>query len=371
MSTAPEHWTSGPGGHYDSLLGLCSRPTPTAPQREQIRALAPTYPGWGTLVERAAAFGLAPLVASHLRSAGVEVPPGVHRRLQAVRLQERRRLQVRQEVLREVVDWLAARSVPCLALKGAVVGPLLYPDPSLRATTDLDLLLPHTEARGAWEAMRGELGFRQAGTQGKRHRHLGELALDRDGVHVLVELHTRLGPAGGGPRFQDIPTPHLQVAVGGGHVASLPWVELVRHVHKHGFGEPLGLWEYMFHAKAVADLVALVEGLADDVWSEVVSALPGFVDSVRMIHWLTPLHGRARQRIEPLGDRPEGVGQWERPRFEDLSRVPVLRGRDQRREAERVSEWWLRLRHGGAGPADVPQHRERHRRELARARRAF
>jgi Uncharacterised nucleotidyltransferase len=95
----------------------------------------------------------------------------------------------------ELAHWLSRRGVPFVFLKGVARRLMAesYPGITLRATTDVDVLVRETDASGIWEALRAE-GYHTATAPEKTptgHYHLVPLA-HRDGV--AVELHISTGP---------------------------------------------------------------------------------------------------------------------------------------------------------------------------------
>ena len=96
-----------------------------------------------------------------------------------------------REVLEEVLRVLAAAGVTPIALKGPVLADRLYPDPGLRPSTDLDLLVPEAALDRAVAALAG-VGFGRSAplVDAYQRRHHHHLHLPRQ-PGPDVELHFR------------------------------------------------------------------------------------------------------------------------------------------------------------------------------------
>lgn len=141
----------------------------------------------GRLLLTAVRHGLLAPLAGRLPSDDAELRVRFERLAAGVRLRDARL----REALEEVLPALAAAGVVPVALKGPVLADRLYPDPALRAATDLDLLVPEDQLDRSVGALLA-LGFRRGAPmvdayQRRHHHHL----------HLLrsagpdVELHFR------------------------------------------------------------------------------------------------------------------------------------------------------------------------------------
>ncbi len=140
---------------------------PPAPDRDhrllldlvREEAPLPREPGgasWRRVLQRARAHGVAPLVLSRL----AELPPGtLDEELAAEIVAARRgwtaRHLIQEKELLRASEILAGEGIRPLVLKGPAVGRMAYPDPSLRASADIDLLIPAERRRDAVEALAG------------------------------------------------------------------------------------------------------------------------------------------------------------------------------------------------------------------------
>jgi hypothetical protein len=147
--------------------------------------------GWERLVEDAWRHGLlAPLVA-RLPPDAAGLPPEVRNRLRRLVAGLRLAAGPLRSTEAEVLAALAAAGIPAVALKGRSLAERLYPDPDLRPSTDVDVLVPAADLDRAAEALAAR-GFRLDGSghldyQRRHHRHVSLL---REGTPP-VELHHR------------------------------------------------------------------------------------------------------------------------------------------------------------------------------------
>ena len=358
------------------FLALCARADCGTEQLEQIARAASHLDRWDELPTRAEAHGLAPLLYTHLRAAGVSLPRGVKREFQGIYVRYRHGNGVRMRVLQDVLAAFDAASIPVLVLKGSALVPLVYAEPGLRPMADLDLLVSPADARHA-QAILGELGFDAPLPAGVifSHRHLPMATRDVEGVPVGVELHHRLSSdyaynalsrlRGGLASLPLFSAPALPAELDGLTGPPLSFSLGEREARTLGYEDMLGhlCWHLISHVNVweigrliwVADVVSFSERYAAQIdWQRVRRRHPAVLGTLSLLHTMTPLSqsllDAARLRV---GRTPSGIG-------ESYRGWPVARGEDQRgrgvREMLRAtllpSEWWLRLRYamGSARP---------------------
>lgn len=88
-----------------------------------------------------------------------DVDPAAKQALRAEILEKHHDRSLLDEDLRTAGKALKAAGIPFLALKGSALGPLVYPEPTLRPMTDVDLLVPLQEKVRALETLQS-IGFR-------------------------------------------------------------------------------------------------------------------------------------------------------------------------------------------------------------------
>jgi len=175
------------------LLALCARAECNATHYEQLARRATQLTGWEGVPAQAEAHGMAPLLYTHLRAAGVQLPLTIKRKLQGLYLRHRHANRVRTRVLRDVLAAYKAAGVQALVLKGAALSHLVYPEPGLRPMSDLDILVSKSDLWRA-QSLLADLGFDAPLPPGPTlpSRHLPVATLQTEGLSIQVEIHYRL-----------------------------------------------------------------------------------------------------------------------------------------------------------------------------------
>jgi hypothetical protein len=360
------------------LLALCARAECSALHYDQLAQAAANLPEWAGVPALAEEQGMAPLLYTHLKTAGVSLPLTVKRELQGLYLRHRQANRVRMRVLRDVLAAYEAAGIQVLVLKGAALSHLIYPEPGLRPMSDLDILVPNSEL---WRAQRvlAELGFNvpRSPTARLPHRHLAAATLQTAGLSIGVEIHyklysdywdhagsrirammrlTRVGSTGKAPTATepDGPTvPPRPFALADLTAYTLGHEDMLWHLCRHLVSH-VNAWE-SGRLIWVADVVSLAERLAPEIdWERVWQQRPVIPNTLSLLHFMTPLSDEllSRAKIE-IGRAPEGIGIGYRgwPRIQRAD----WRARGYRRVVHDTlfpSEWWLRLRYklGSARP---------------------
>lgn len=228
------------------LLLLMSRRTFTSDESKQALASIERGVAWPLFFELAHAHGLAPLIFHNLRTlnAAVNVPPGVWRQFEASYYSTLGDNLLLESELFQATEQLHRRQVDFLLLKGIVLGALLYPDPALRPSADLDILVPATQVASARQALE-DLGYglqpgRQLDFQLAHSYDLPYVRQTSSGQGMLLELHWSLAE----PELFDLDIaslwPRAQAFEYNGH--SLPSLSLedilfhlAIHIRKHRY----------------------------------------------------------------------------------------------------------------------------------------
>jgi hypothetical protein len=184
----------------DRLLLLCAHLFPSAAELEDLARLIHEPLAWDAVLTGAIRQGIPTLVYRHLRmpNASAVVPTAVLERLayidQATRLQVMRQ---RFEAAR-LLDVLRSAHVPVMPLKGLALRETIYPDPALRPSGDIDLLVRAEDVQKAESALQA-LGYLPDETYHPRawyrpanSHHLVPYRLP--GREVQVEIHWNLAP---------------------------------------------------------------------------------------------------------------------------------------------------------------------------------
>ena len=94
-----------------------------------------------------------------LKAGQIQAPAGIQARLEGAGSGLRERTRRMLDAAVEMIAAFNQEAIPALPLKGAVLAPLYYPDPFVRALGDLDLLVHPKDMRRAEETLR-RLGYR-------------------------------------------------------------------------------------------------------------------------------------------------------------------------------------------------------------------
>ena len=101
-----------------------------------------------------------PWLVHRLQEADVELPDEVNGRLQGINSASRERTKVMLDVCTEILAAFQQAGIETVLLKGAVLAPLIYPDPFQRPLADLDLLIRPKDVAASREIMLNKLGYR-------------------------------------------------------------------------------------------------------------------------------------------------------------------------------------------------------------------
>jgi hypothetical protein len=381
------------------LLACCARAECHPVHYHQIAQAAAQLREWEGVAAQAEAHGLAPLLYVHLKGAGVQLPLAVKRELQGLYLRHRHANQVRTRVLHDVLAAYQAAGIPALVLKGAALFYLVYPEPGLRPMSDLDILVPESEAGRAQRTL-AELGFDAPLLPGTvfPHRHLSTARLRSGGLWIEVEIHRQLfsdyfdnalayvhsmlmsvlgpiaarqpfgrgsglsghvletGGAGGDSaraNVDGLTTPPLPFELPGQTAYTLGYEDMLWHLCRH-LTSHVNAWE-SGRLIWVADIVSFAEHFVAEIdWEQMRRQRQSVLDTLSLLHFMTPLSDELlREASIRIGHTPRGIGVdyqgWPRTRRADW------RERGYRRVLRDTlcpSEWWLRLRYtlGSARP---------------------
>ena len=343
-------------GPLRAAVGLCCRARPDAGQQELLRAAVGKIEWSAEAVEWIGAEGLGPLVRMHLQAIGEELPTEVSRVLSGLTVRARRQAAIRNAALVEIVALLESAGVETLVLKGAALANLVYPEPSLRTMSDLDLLVAPGNARRAEQILSGA-GFTALHPEitPDEHFHLPGLTRSFQDMSITVELHHALGLVDpvtrerlGHQSFDRLAATAQPFPVGESTMRTLGPEDLLRHVLRHGFCGTLRVPS--FRLSQIADVVSIVEAWGERMdWDRLIDVDRHVVEAVALLHWITPLSLRARRSLPIAPDRrPLGAGWC----FYDHEAFGV--GTPERLAywlaAMVVSPWYLRVRYAAHGP---------------------
>jgi hypothetical protein len=322
---------------------------------ETLARAVDRFTAWDEIPAAAEHHSLAPLLATHLRAAEIDVPRPVMRQLQALTVRHRHASRVRTEVLGEILAALDAGGIAPLVLKGGALAYLLYPQPGLRPMRDLDLLVCRDEAERAEEVLSDTLGAEPDAHDEVPDTHHIVVGLQRDGLHVSVELHHTLYGVQLAEIEHTIPFP---VGTGGPTAHTLGYEEMMWHLCRHAMGHT-----NVFEAIRliwVADVVGFAERFVDEIdWERIEREFPIARNVLDIFGTIVPLSATLRRMARlPADPRPPLDLD-----FYGWPRASVAAQRETKSLLRIVQDTflppkgWLRLRYGLGPDASLVWHR--------------
>jgi hypothetical protein len=369
--------------HVYHLLAACARAECTATHYRQLAHHAANLEHWEDVASQAELHGVAPLLYVHAQAAGLQLPLSTRRELQGLYVRYRHANRVRMRLLGDILAAYQAAAIPALVMKGAALCQLVYPEPGLRPMSDIDILVPPSQARRAQQVLVG-LGFHapQPPEAAFSHRHLHAATINREGVSVVVEIHHQLfsnywdnarayihnrfaayipggviarastpGAVSGWQGIRGLSGQPQSFSRGDLTFDTLSYEDtlgyLCRHLTSH-----VNVWDFA-RLIWVADVVSFAEHFAGAIdWSLLRRRYPAVPDTLSLLHFLTPLSEEVLNLAGiQVGSAPQGIGM----EFQGWPRAPLGAGREQGylrllRDTLLPSEWWLRLRYAlGSG----------------------
>ena len=322
---------------------------------EEADRLSLSLREWNEVPALAEAHGIAPLLYSHLKDAGVEPPLNIRRELAGLYLRHRESNRVNFTVLSKILTALESADIPVLVLKGAALAHLIYPEPGLRPISDLDLLVPRAAAPRVQKIL-GALGFLVPSTfvPGRifSPKHMAPAIVQMDGFSVVAEVHFSLFPPSISPPFDfntlESPPLAFRLEPNGIIASTLGFEETLWYLCLHLsaihplYGQSRLIW--------MADIVGFAERFADEIdWERIRKRYPLVPKMLSLLHFTIPLSASVREKAGiPRGLEPRGLGQD----FKGQIRPPQSSGQETRSIFRRLrdtfvpSEWWLRLHYG-------------------------
>jgi hypothetical protein len=158
---------------------------------ERFRSTAEAVTDWMGVVEAAAGEGVLGVLRRELGRSGIALPPPARRLMDRVHASEALWQAHVARSLDAALGALERRGVPAAVLKGPPLAERLYPDLSLRCSTDIDILVAEADTERAVAALE-PLGYVEepepAAAYARRHHHHLHLFGPRPPV---IELHFR------------------------------------------------------------------------------------------------------------------------------------------------------------------------------------
>lgn len=351
------------------LLAACAR-TQAHPAMdvELTRQLAAFY-AWDELPAQAELHSMAPLLRHHLKRINAKIPDGTKRTLDGLYLRHRAINVAHTEVLLEVNALFEKAGIRALVLKGLALAYEYYPEPALRPTSDIDILLQTTDIPRALELLK-DSGFNTGTHQFPRDLIPKELKVNsppKNGLITHIELHhhdwRNISKVDGclDDEFSGFHSEPHPVMVGDDAIyvpAPLDTLNyLFKHLLRHMF---VSTDEHPLPLRWIADIVSLVEYHAEMInWKAVFDQDPTLKHRLEVIYSLTPFPEQLAKFI-PIEKItvPNGVNRypqgWPQQVHSDWKRAgkwiyftKILGSPKYIWDTLTIpSEWWLRLQYG-------------------------
>jgi hypothetical protein len=351
------------------LLGLCVPLDEYQP--DEIRTFAGQITDWNHTIQFAEKSGFTPLLYSHLKRAEVDIPSDFARQCKALTIRHSLLNHARMNVLDDLTRIFYQNGIQSIALKGAALANILYPDLSLRPMGDIDILISGSDTEKVKKILQ-EMGFQpsQLTDSYENCAHLPPYMIKRDGFNVNVEIHTFLcQDKVSKPWFsmeEMTHPPQKFILHDRCSVHALCHEDMVFHLCWHAFYDhrsftPLNyLW--------VSDIVNYAEKYVEQIdWNFVSNKYPLVVNSLSALNDFVPLSETlvslslidTDHFFHSIGKDSDGWPMTPLIDFEQNGILKVLWA------TIFPPDWWLYLHHGQNKPEAISSYWLRHLGELA------
>jgi hypothetical protein len=158
----------------------------------RFRQLCDEVENWDEIFNSAVIHSVERLLHQYLIEIGFQLPPEVEQRLHRWQLIKNVWQAHAQSALEQALTALHSASIRAVALKGPVLGERVYPDPRMRLSADLDLLVAPNDLENATAVLKG-IGYGPARESEDRflRKYHYHILLSRS-CPPVIELHFRL-----------------------------------------------------------------------------------------------------------------------------------------------------------------------------------
>lgn len=350
-----------------ALLTLGARPRLPATLLPEFAQRVAAVTDWNEALVAGEVHGLAPLLYRHTRDAAVPLAPQVQHQLQGLYLRHRRANAIRLEALAEILATFEVHAVDVRVLKGPALFGLVYGDPALRPTSDLDLLVPEADAVRA-QALLGDLGYIAPAGRLGRHHHLPAATRGIDGILLQVEVHHNAlctDYRHDALRLDASRESAQSTTLAGRQVLTLGIHDMLWHLSQHVIG-PLPV---PLRLLGIADIVGYTETFESRIDWDRIRRLHGAVLRVlAFANAMTALPDAVARHL-PV-ERGRAVSARDVSAALAWSPAGGVRAGGRMTQAVRTANapsWWLRLRYGARSWPALTTARIRHALVVGRA----
>jgi hypothetical protein len=250
------------------ILICCARKSLNSTQIARLTKIAKSQVDWTLLFQFANENGLLPLLCEHLLTNFSAVPPEtVAQYREANRRNALRTLFLSAELLR-ITESLRQRQIPAVPYKGPVLAQLAYANAQLRQFDDLDIVVSQESIALIYDEMEN-LGYearfaRDRFLTGRRKDIPGEYVFLHKVNRAIVEFHTEstLRHFPRPPNLDAMFRRSIAIPLNGRSVCTFAPADMLLMLCVHGAKD---FWSRLIW---VADLAALVEGMAASEWQQ-------------------------------------------------------------------------------------------------------
>ena len=326
------------------ILSLAARIDPDEQDKENLRHAIQSFTDWDSLVTMAENYSVAPLLYTSLRESNIEIPACPKRQLYALIQRHRWANNARANALIEITETCQQNSIQLIVLKGSYLAHTIYPDPSLRPMSDIDLLAPPDKAIEVIKILR-QLGYSAPEQAGSRymteHHHLPGAHITRDGQQILVEVHhdALSGDTSASINTKNLTAPVQEFQINGSRNIALGHQDQLRHLYHH-MSEPAARLKLIW----CVDIVFYASHFADEIdWQQLGKNYPKVINALRLVDYIIPLPANLRPHVpENIRPMPAGTGVSILP----LSTILHKPLKERLTDLLYPSNWWLRLYYG-------------------------
>ncbi len=309
-----------------------------------LRQAVTGFSDWDTLVREAENHAVAPLLYTSMLQCGVDLPKEIKRKLYALVQRHRWANHARASAMAEISSACSKESIPLIVLKGSYLAHVIYPDPSLRTMSDIDLLTSAERAADVQQILR-DLGYTVPELPSSKymadHHHLPGAHSEREGLHIHVEIHhdALSGDAPASITTENLTVPLREFSAEGVRFSALGHQDQLRHLYHH-MSEPATRLKLIW----CVDIVYFASHFESEInWPQLSKIFPQLINALRLVDYIIPLPENLRPHIPPnTRPMPAGTGVTILP-LSNILHQPVK----QRVKALLYpSNWWLRLYYG-------------------------
>lgn len=326
------------------IITLASRINPDPEDLIGLEQALVSFDEWDSLVTQAENYSVAPLLFTCLRESGITFPAETKRQLYGLVQRHRWSNDARAKALIEITEACQEASIPLIVLKGSFLAHSIYPDPSLRPMSDIDLLAPPDKASEVINILR-KLGYTAPEHSGSQymseHHHLPGAHKIRDGQQILVEVHHDClsGDTSESITTKNLTAPVQEFYIGTCKNLALGHQDQLRHLYHH-MSEPASRLKLIW----CADIMFYASHFEQEIdWPSLTKNYPKVINALRLVDYIIPVPDNLRSHVpRNHSPMPSGAGVSILP-LSTILREPVIQ---EVKDLLFPSSWWLRLYYG-------------------------